>query len=198
MFIDIKELITSDEIILAKNLLYNIYIEEFKWNLSDSNPSELKIENYYDIKILKDKFDEISKWFGVFIEKKIAACCKFCQRLNGKFEIELYQNIPEFILNDSGAVEINKLVIKKEFRGKFLLLQLAKYLYANLINNYTTIFTTAVFPMPGLLYTQNLGFKKAELDPFKYIKEQNDNVNLLFIPDDINYKQNQLKKLMKA
>ncbi len=198
MFIDIKELKTSDEIILAKNLLYKIYIEEFKWNFSDINPSDLKIENYYDVKILKDKFDEISKWFGVFIEKRIAACCKFCQRLNGKFELELYQNIPDFISNDSNAIEINKLVIKKEYRGKFLLFHMAKYFYTALLNNYSTIFTTAVFPVPGLLYTQNLGFKTADLEPFKYIKEQNEYVNLLFIPDDKNYKQNQLKKLMKS
>src|SRR4030042_3893704 len=197
MFINIKELVTLDEITCAKNLLYNIYIEEFNWNLPSSNPSELKIENYKNIKILMDKYDEISKWFGVFIEDKLVACCKFCQRLNGKFEIELYQNIPEFILNDSNAVEINKLVIKKEFRGKFLLFHLAKFLYATLLNKYSIIFTAAVFPVPGLLYTQNLGFKKADLDPFKYIKEQNDYVNLLFIPNDINYKQNQLKKLMK-
>ncbi|MBN2545070.1 MAG: hypothetical protein JXB50_04675 [Spirochaetes bacterium] len=197
MFIDIKELVKSDDIILAKNLLYNIYIDEFNWNFPNPNPSGLKIEKNENINIIVDKFDEISNWIGVFIEKKIAACCKFCQRLNGKFELELYQNIPDFILKDPNAVEINKLVIKKEFRGKFLLLNIAKFLYTNFMNSYSTIFTTAVFPMPGLLYTQNLGFKKTDLDPFKYIKEQKDYVNLLFIPGDKNYKCNHLKKLIK-
>lgn len=177
-----KRLTTDSDIMKAKRLLYQVYIEEFNWQIPPENPSEIRVEKSDKLCFLQDRFDRVVNWFGIFHDKELVGCIRSLRRLNGLFELEYYRSLPPFLKKLSNIVENNRLAIKAEYRGTKAIYQLSLFaIEYELSLEMVFSFGTAPFSSYGTFYTEKLGYKKLEGPPFKYHPRDKASVNLIFL-----------------
>lgn len=188
-----KQLTTQIELLEAKHLLYQVYIEEQQWKVPLDNPSNLRIIRAGQFAYLQDKFDSVANWFGLFHHDRLIGCIRNLRRLNGKFELENYHSIPDFLKHEPKVVETNRLAIRDGYRGTeavFLLSALAMEHEINL--GMVSSFATAPFPGTGYLYIRKLGFTKVASPPFKYHPKDEGTVHLMHLDLSNTIKMKQL------
>jgi putative hemolysin len=190
-----KILNTPNEILEAQMLAYQVLVKEQNWEIKSGNPSNLHICKGSNGNKICDIYDVVSTWFGVFDNERLVACHRLSRRLNGKFEMELYHELPEFIRMDPNAVELNRLSVHKDYRKTlaFSMLTLAEYSYA-LENNYTYCFFSSYYPTPGKIFSERFGFSIIP-SPFRYFHDDPQEVYLFYINfKDIPYMKNLMSR----
>lgn len=174
-----KPLKNIDEIKMAQQLIYKVYIEEMGWQPDTNNPSRIEFVDWYEQYLLVDAFDCIASWFGTFNHEKLVACWRFCRPRNQQFELELYHPIPDF-LKVAKTLEVNRLAIDSAYRNKSrVIFELVRASYQNLYQDYDYSFAAVAFPYPGNLYLK-LGAKKADFPSFKYSSADQSAVSLIY------------------
>jgi len=146
--ITIKTL-SKDQIEAACALLYDSYIKDIEWEFTPDNPSQIRVEERGDSKILLDRFTERAIWFGAFDCKKLIGCTRLHGvDENNKLEIEGYQSshvINKFLSDakKNSYMELTKAAVDKNYFGKNILskLFLAAFKYCEQ-NHYSVIACT--------------------------------------------------------
>ncbi|NET55003.1 MAG: GNAT family N-acetyltransferase [Symploca sp. SIO2E6] len=171
----------EEEIIEAKKIAYEVLVKELKWELRADNPSGLHVKNLPQGKMLCDDYDQVATWLGVFDQNTLVGCLRVCSRFQGKFELERYHELLDFIKQDPLAIEGNRLAVRKDYRQSTAVLMLFRILYKDLLSNKGGYcFGTGFFPNPGKLYVNKFGMKKHEI-PFRYHPEDSQEVYLYYI-----------------
>ena len=117
-------LILQEETHLARKLLYQVYVQEMKWNVNKhTNPSKLRAD--HELGELIDVFDEPEMqqhchWIGKFEDSKLTAVLRVISEHNGGWELTRYgeEKVPEFIRRQGPCVEVNRLAVHPNNRGK--------------------------------------------------------------------------------
>ena len=118
----IRLLKTCDEINLARQLLYKIYIQEMKWSFKPENPTKFHIQQSSDGKnMLCDAFDHEAVWGGFYTGDSLVATCRVLTRENslGKLDLELYntKRFPSLSKIYTPCIEFQRFAVEKEHRG---------------------------------------------------------------------------------
>ena len=163
----VRTLRTDEEKILAKRLLYEVYVKEQGWIPPVGNPSNLKIEASLAGNILVDDYDSVSTQFGGFYGENLIAVLRVIPRLNRRLEVENYTQLPLFLQKDCHH-EFNRLAIDINFRNSpiFSLIMAAAIRYM-IGCRYKYVISSAPFPEPGNLYCK-VGATRINYPEFKY------------------------------
>ena len=175
-----KILADEGEIIEAKKLAYEVLVEELKWEIKPDNPSGLYVKELPEGKVLWDNYDTVASWLGVFEGNTLVGCLRICRRLNGKFELESYHELLDFIKEDELAVEATRLAIRKGYRRSGAILILIRLLFQILLENGGYLLATGFFPHPGKLYVNKFGLTRHEV-PFRYYPDDPQEVYLYYL-----------------
>ncbi|NES83401.1 MAG: GNAT family N-acetyltransferase [Moorea sp. SIO1G6] len=176
-----RVLTEEQEIIEAKKIAYEVLVKEEKWELPADNPSGLHVKDLPQGKVLWDDYDTVATWLGVFEHNSLVGCLRICRRFKGKFELERYHELPDFIKQDKLAVEGTRLAVRKHYRQSTAVFKLLKLLYKDLLySNGGYLFGTGFLPNPGKLYVNEFGMTKHGL-PFRYHPEDPKEVYLYYI-----------------
>lgn len=167
------------EIIEAKKLAYEVLVEELKWEIKPDNPSGLYVKELPEGKVLWDEYDAVATWLGVFEENTLVGCLRICRRLNGKFELELYRELLDFIREDELAMECTRFSFSKRYRRSGAILILVRLVFKIFLENGGYLFTTGFFPHPGKLYVNKFGLTRHET-PFSYYPDDPQEVYLYY------------------
>ncbi|NEP87347.1 MAG: hypothetical protein F6K18_11205 [Okeania sp. SIO2C2] len=174
-------LTNEQEIIEAKKLAYEVLVKEQQWEIKPDNPSGLQIKYLpQGGKVLWDNYDTVATWLGVFQENTLVGSQRICRRLNGKFELECYHELLDFIREDDLAIESTRFVFAKQYRRSVAVLFLLKLLFQILLENGGYLLTTGFFPNPGKLYVNKFGLTRHEI-PFRYYPDDPEEVYLYYI-----------------
>jgi hypothetical protein len=175
-----KPLKDKHEIKMAQKLVYQVFVEEMGWIPQMDNPSGIKFIDEQDCKLFLDDFDNEANWFGSFHNQELIACWRFCEPKNGKFELENYHPIPEF-LKTSKSLEVTRLAIHQKYRKTSrVMLNLTQTSYKYLCHSFDYTFAAVEFPNPGNLYLK-LGLRKVDIKPFKYSYLDKNVVQLIYL-----------------
>jgi len=163
----VRTLRTDEEKILAKRLLYEVYVKEQGWIPPVGNPSNFKIEASLSGNILVDDYDSVSTQFGGFYGENLIAVLRVIPRLNRRLEVENYTQLPLFLQKDCHH-EFNRLAIDINFRNSpiFSLIMAAAIRYM-IGCRYKYVISSAPFPEPGNLYCK-VGATRINYPEFKY------------------------------
>ncbi len=119
--IQVKMLSNAQEIEQACALLYDVYIEQGKWEFSLSNPSKLRVETRNNKKLLIDRFSEKSTWFAAFDKTKMVGCVRLSGLdESGFYEVEGYKSsqiIHQYLPRES-CLEMGRVAVSLEYKGK--------------------------------------------------------------------------------
>ena len=166
-FYSVRILRSLEEKLLAKRLLYKVYVEELDWIIPEDNPSNLKIEESRFGNILVDDYDLISTQFGGFYGEKLIAVHRIISPLNGRLEVENYTQLPLF-LQENCYHELNRLAIDIIFRkSPIFVLMLATAIKYMMECGCKYLIGTATFPEHGNLFCK-IGGTKIDFPEFKY------------------------------
>ncbi|NEP78792.1 MAG: GNAT family N-acetyltransferase [Okeania sp. SIO3B3] len=170
----------EQEIIEAKKLAYEVLVKEQKWEIKPDNPSGLHIKDLPQGKVLWDDYDTVATRLGVFEENTLVGCLRICGRLNGKFELEHYHSLLDFIHKDELAVEITRIAVWKKYRFSMVILLLFRLTYESLLEKGGYAWGTGFWPNPGKLYVNKFGATRHEI-PFRYYSDDPQEVYLYYI-----------------
>lgn len=138
-----KILTTSAQIDMARQLIYQVYVEEGQWRPSFNNPSDFDIvkSSHSLAPMLVDRFDDYSTWLGIFDETRDEpiACGRISSRdQHGKFELQYYSEqliqLKEIDIQSNPYVfTIGRSAILPEYRGTaaWLILLRQAFLYCH-------------------------------------------------------------------
>ncbi|MGK7889172.1 MAG: hypothetical protein AB4042_07545 [Leptolyngbyaceae cyanobacterium] len=185
------KILTGEEIIEAKKLVYQVFVLEQNWKIPPDNPTRIRVESG----MLCDMYDAIATWFGVFHNNTLIACGRACGQLREHFEMEHYQPLLPWIKSNEATREVTRLAIQKEYRSTLAVFALNRFGLQHLIDSgVKTIFTTSSFPKPGRFYVRMFGFIKNS-KKFRYHTDDPHEVHILHM--DENRMQESLDKLTK-
>nr|VFK63018.1 MAG: hypothetical protein BECKTUN1418D_GA0071000_11942 [Candidatus Kentron sp. TUN] len=169
------KILTGDEINEARRLAREVLVWEQDWIIPE-NPTRLRVEGDE----LRDAYDAIATWFGIFDGDTLIGCNRTCGRLCGYLELEHYHPLPDFIRQSNSAIEGTRLAIKKEYRSSLAIFELARFEWRHLLKcGCEFFFTTGSIPTPGVFYTRKLGLMRHG-EPFRYHAQDPNQVYLLF------------------
>nr|VFJ66845.1 MAG: hypothetical protein BECKFM1743C_GA0114222_104382 [Candidatus Kentron sp. FM]VFJ72953.1 MAG: hypothetical protein BECKFM1743A_GA0114220_106791 [Candidatus Kentron sp. FM]VFK11744.1 MAG: hypothetical protein BECKFM1743B_GA0114221_102043 [Candidatus Kentron sp. FM] len=173
------KILIENEIDKARKLAYKVLVWEQDWIIPE-NPTGLRVEKDQ----LRDAYDPIAIWFGVFDGDTLIACNRICGRLRGHFELEHYHPLPDFIGRSNLAVEGNRLAIKKEYRSSLAVFELALFEWKHILEcGHEFFFTTGSFPRPGVFYARKFDLMQYG-EPFRYHAQDPNQVYLFFADRD--------------
>lgn len=180
--ITIKFLSSPELIEEASALLYEVYIEQQKWDFSPKNPSELRIETHNSRKLLVDRFTDRCIWFGAFDDEKLVGCIRlYGVDENNQLELETYPSSKPVLMHINQQekhryFEITKLAISKANVGRGIVERLlfACFKYSQ-ENQYSLIGCTHNGYIKQLL--KKIDYKLIIKDAFKYEPQDSSAVN---------------------
>jgi hypothetical protein len=173
-----RRLVTEDEIRMAQNLVYQVYVEELGWIPDRDNPSGIRLADDDGTPVFVDDYDETATWIGTFDGDRLVACWRWCKPIDGLYEIERYHPLPAE-LTTARAMEVNRLVIHAEYRTRGrVFYHLVRETYRLVAPVIDFAFCAVAFPDPGELYLK-IGLKVADCPAFKYSPKDADEVRVL-------------------
>lgn len=190
--IDFRLLTTSSEINLARKLIYQDYFVGRNW-FPKNNPSGLRIERVENDKIFADDYDKIATWFGAFLESEIIGCCRLSKRINGKFELERYHYLPEYIRQDPYASEFNRYAThRKLINNPVFFFQVIKFVVEYSLEKELSIFSTT--GINSITRYTDVGFEQCDAPTFKFSDSDSNSVHLVFMPNDSKRKRDIIER----
>lgn len=120
-------LLRSDEIELARGLLYDVYYREQGWEPLQPNASGLRAD--HERRRFADELDFVAVWVGLFARGgELVGVTRILERAAlGRLEIERYQELPPELIRDRVVVEANRVAVRGSHRGQIALALLAIY-----------------------------------------------------------------------
>ncbi|GET41439.1 hypothetical protein [Microseira wollei] len=186
----VRILRTEEERILAKRLLYEVYVQEQGWIPPVGNPSNLKIAESVLGNILVDDYDSVSTQFGGFYGDRLVGVHRIITRFNGRLEVENYSQLPRFLQNDCHH-ELSRSAVDINFRKSpiFLLIVATEIRYLIGCGCKYAI-GTATFPEPGNFFCK-IGATRINFPEFKYYLLDQNLVSLivLFLEQPENFRR---------
>jgi hypothetical protein len=190
--IDVRILILPDEINLARKLVYQDYFINREW-FPTNNLSNLRIAQIENATIFTDDYDKVAIWLGAFLEGEIIGCCRLCKKINGKFELELYHYLPEYIKQDAQTNEINRYATHQNFIGNPLIfVKLMKFAVEYALQSGISIFSTT--GVNSVEIHTDIGFEQCEVPPFKFSESDTNSVYLVYMPNNVKKKKEIIKR----
>jgi len=190
--IDFRLLTSLNEINLARKLIYQDYFIGRNW-FPTNNLSGLRIEKTENEKIFVDDYDNVATWFGVFHDDEIIGCCRLCKRINGKFELERYHYLPEYIRQDLHANEFNRYATHQNFTDSpVIFFQLIKFMAEYSLESESSIFSTT--GINSITRYTDVGFEKCDVPKFKFSDSDSNFVHLVFMPNDYKKKKESIRR----
>jgi hypothetical protein len=185
---------TKDNIIIAQQLLYEIYIKEMGWKFINNNPSSIRIETSNDNKkIMTDDYDQHATWVGTFYNEQLVGCGRVVNRdAAGLLEIERYSilnSLREKICVSSvpNLVELNRSAIVQSHRNSIIWPCLLYFAFKYCENmSLCAIATTASSRVDQ--FHSAIGFHQIKGQDFFYHNQDEKSVNVYFA-DTSNIKQ---------
>ena len=168
------------EIIEAQKLAYDVLVKEQQWKIKVDNPSGLHLKYSRLGYLLVDRYDIVATWLGVFQQNRCLGCLRTTSRLNGKFELEHYYGLLDFLKQDKLSIEVNRLAIRKAYQRSIVILMLFKLLYQRLLERGGYAWGTSFWPNPGQLYVKKLGLTRNKT-PFRYYPDDPEEVYIYYI-----------------
>lgn len=184
------------EVNLARRLIYQDYFIGRNW-FPVNNLSGIRIENIEKEKIFADDFDKTAIWFGAFLENEIVGCCRLCKRINGKFELERYHYLPEYISKDLRVKELNRYATHQSFTDNPVIF----FHLINVVVEYSLNSEIAFFSTTGInsiTRYMDAGFEKCDVPKFKFSDSDSNFVNLVFMPNDHKKKKEVIERCTSA
>jgi hypothetical protein len=116
----------SDELDMARELLYEVYFVEQGWDPPQPNASELHAN--HEQRRMEDRFDHEAIWVGVFDRGgKLVGTTRIIDRsISGCLELECYVSLPRE-LQGPRVVEGNRVAVYRAHRNKVALMCLSEY-----------------------------------------------------------------------
>jgi hypothetical protein len=184
--LEIRELATSTEQLLARQLFFEVLVQEGKWDIPQPDPAGLRIESLHDgSHALADDYDSIAVFFGAFQDGELVGAHRLTPALNGLHQVQRYNvhSLPAFLCRDN-AIELTRLAIRPQARHSPAMLLLFHKEFEWVVSNHTEYaFTTAHFPEPGEMFVR-LGMQLSPLAPFRFLEHDPDPVQLLHVHRD--------------
>ncbi len=190
----IKPLTTKEMIDDACRLLYDVYIENMKWEFGEDNASEIKIIEKNGKKLLVDKFIDCGVWFGAYERSHMVGCARLCgMDANGKFEVQGYQSakrIQKYL--NKNCMEAGKVAVDITHRGKKILEKLYLAMLEYALNHELNIFGCVSNAYVRSLFNR-INLPLLEENAFKYENQDLSAVNFYMI----DYKKGEYKEVIK-
>jgi hypothetical protein len=173
-----RRLVRDDEVRMAQNLVYQVYVEELGWIPDADNPSGIRFAEHDGTPLFIDDYEETATWIGTFDGDRLVACWRWCRPIDGLYEIERYHPLPAE-LTAARAMEVNRLVIDPDYRTRGrVFYHLVRETYKLVSPVIDFAFCAVAFPDPGELYLK-IGLKPAECPAFKYSPKDAEEVRVL-------------------
>ena len=193
--IDVRPLISSGEINLARNLVYQDYFINRNW-FPTNNRSGLRIEQVENLKVFTDDYDKVATWFGAYLAGEIIGCCRLCKRLNGKFELERYHFLPENIRQDIQVNEFNRYATHEKFTNDpMVFIKLVEFIIEYALQSNISIFSTT--GINSIARYKDLGFEQCDITPFKFSETDNNYVHIVYTSNEVEKKKEFIKRCAK-
>jgi hypothetical protein len=190
--IDLRLLISPNEVDLARKLIYQDYFINRKW-FPTNNLSGVRIEQIESGKIFVDDYDDVATWFGAFLDGEIIGCCRLCRRINGTFELERYHYLPEYISQDLRANELNRYATHQNFTDSPVIFpRLIKLVVEYSLESEISIFSTT--GINSVTRHTDIGFEQCDVPAFKFSDSDGDFVHLVFMSNDIKKKKEIIRR----
>jgi len=126
--------LNPQEALCAKHFVYMVYAQELNWLPATDNPSNWMVKEDEQGSFFSDIYDIAAAWFGVFAGDELAAAGRFIEPLHNKLEVELYQEIPDFLKNEQvRRIEINRLMVRQKYNNSPELIVLLQTMYKYII-----------------------------------------------------------------
>jgi hypothetical protein len=171
---------------LARQLFFDVLIQERKWDIAQPDPAGLQSETLNDGSgALTDDYDSIAVFFGAWQNGKLVGAHRITGPLNGLHHVQRYNvaSLPEF-MRQNNAIELTRLAIRPQARNSpVMLLLFLQELEWFLSNDIEYAFTTSSFPDPGEMYLR-LGMQLSPLAPFRFTEQDPRDVRLLHVHRD--------------
>jgi hypothetical protein len=189
-----KKLSNEKQALRAKHFVYEVYAHELNWLPQPGNPSNWIVAQDEQGHYFTDKFDTVAVWFGVCAGDEMVAVGRFIEPLDNKLEVELYQEIPEFLRKkQEKRVEVNRLAVLRKYTNSPALLILLQTIYKYLLYSSIDFIVTGV-PKATIDFAKKIGLKN--LDPplhFFYTKGESTGATVMY--RDCRNKENLKKQI---
>lgn len=144
--ITFQRLINKQLIEEACALLYQEYIKTDSWFFAADNPSNLRVIEKNNRKLLVDRITPHAKWFGAFDREKLIGCIRIFKATKLiPFEIETYPSASEIVQNyiipsKPNLFECSRACVNFEYRGRNILNNLYLKVFENCMEEQCSIF----------------------------------------------------------
>ena len=174
-------ILDNKDIIRAKHFVYQVYAQELNWLPAEHNPSNWIVKQDEKGRYFSDIYDATAIWFGVFTADEQVAAGRFISPINNKLEVELYQEIPEFLKKkQEKRVEVNRIAVLQKYTNSPALLILLQTMYEYLIESSIDFIVTGI-PKATVDFARLIGLKN--LDPplhFFYTKRDSTGATVMY------------------
>ncbi|HEQ71298.1 MAG TPA: hypothetical protein ENN69_02315 [Spirochaetia bacterium] len=123
------KVLDAAEALAATHFVYTVYAGELRWLPAEKNPSQWEVRRDEQGLYFTDMFDREATWFGVFHGKRFAAAGRLVRPVNGKLEVELYQELPDHLAWETKRAEMNRLTLAAEFADSPALMMLVRSIF---------------------------------------------------------------------
>ena len=196
--ITIQRLDTVASIEEACSLLYQVYIQQQKWQFAADNPSGIHTEIRNNKRVLVDRFVERAVWFGAFDNDKLVGCVRlFSVDENNNLEVETYpssQPIHALIPHDekNKCYDITRLAVSASYVGRGVVkrLFLACFRFCQEHQYHALAFTHNGY-LKALF--KKIEFPLNKEQAFKYESQDSSPVNFYFA----DYKKSEVNEVQK-
>jgi hypothetical protein len=163
----------------VRSLLHQCYLEHLEWEICQSNPSRIQIQQQDGKLIISDDYDDLAVWFSVVNDNDdCIACGRICHNdVDGLLEVERYSNAKRSLKevlhkkNQLNIVELNREAVLPEYANNnkpYLLL--LKSIFQYCLNKNYTILTTSNLTQWVNIYDK-IGFNRLNA-PFRYFDSE--------------------------
>ncbi len=178
----------------ARHFVYKVYTKEMNWLPAADNPSNWVVKEDEQGRYFSDIYDTVSVWFGVFAIDDLVAAGRIVEPLHNKLEVELYQEIPDFLKNEQvRRIEINRLMVRQKYNNSPALIVLLQTMYKYIIAITIDFIVTGV-PQATVDFAKNIGLKDFE-PPLHFFYSKDDSNGATVMYRDCRNKENLKKQI---
>lgn len=166
--IGIKHITDMPSLTYVRHFLYKVYVEHLKWLPDTDNKSGIHIAIEGGFQVFTDDYDDVSDWYGAYIDDEIVGCFRASKRVEGQFELERYHYLPTFLKKDASLRELNRFAVHPQYENTPVIYVLfLRYIVDWASRNNVPLFSTT--GMHNLTRVYNVvGIKTSDVASFRY------------------------------